>query len=261
MGTRKAGICSRELTAPLQHSEDAVEGQGKLNKIKMFRVFPILSISLLSVLSLFSPLKVLADPIGTIVNLELTGTGKLSYGSDATYPYYLSVDGSSNQLEGMCISYDNEIDQGESWIAEVTAVTGSLQQEAAWLFNDANLSILAGNDAQAIDDQWAAWEIFSVNAQNATPPDAGAATQLTAAESAVALGAEPESFYQQYIIYVPQSGWPAGKDVPQDFLGYADFQDGPDVPHAPEPSSLILLGSGLLSFVAVRARLRGRRDS
>jgi hypothetical protein len=207
-----------------------------------------MSIASLCGLLLSSPQRALADPIGTIVTLELTGTGNLSYGNDATYPYYLSVDGSSNQLAGMCISYDNDIYRGESWVAQVTAVTGPLQQVAAWLFNDDNLSIQAGNDTRAIDD-------------HATPPDAGAATQLTAAQDAVALGTEPATFYQQFIIYIPQWGWPAGQDVPQNFMGYADFPDGPDVPPTPEPESLILLGSGLLCLVAVRARLRGKRTA
>jgi len=158
----------------------------------------------------------------------------------------------------MCVSYDNDISRGESWAAQVQAITGTLREEAAWLFNDDNVSIAAGNYTQANDDQWAAWEIFSTNAQKATPPDAGAAVQLAAAEYAVAMNTEPTSFYQQFVIIIPEWGWPAGDDVPQNFIAYASSEDspiGPDAP-TPEPSSLILLGSGLAGLAAALYRKR-----
>ncbi|MGD0831439.1 MAG: PEP-CTERM sorting domain-containing protein [Terracidiphilus sp.] len=200
----------------------------------------------------FSPLTANADTIGSYVTLELTGTGNLSYGSDAAYPYYLSVDGSSISMSGMCVSFDNDIARGESWVAQVQGITGTQEEEAAWLFNDDNLSIAADNNTQAIDDQWAAWEIFSANARAATAPaDGGAATQLAAAISAVSLGTEPASFYQQFVIYIPEWGWPTGDDVPQNFIALAGFSDGPNPPDSPEPSSLILLGTGLLGLAGI----------
>jgi hypothetical protein len=221
--------------------------------MKKFNVgLALAAVALLSLLSL-CPLNVHAETIGAIVNIELTGTGSLSIGSDAAYPYYMSVDGSAN-ISMMCVSYDNDISRGESWIAQVQAITTTLQKEAAWLFNDDNVSIAAGNDAQANDDQWAAWEIFSVNAQNATPPSyppgPGAAAQLAAAQAAVATNSEPASFYQQFVIIVPQWGWPAGDDVPQNFLAYADSQPGPIPAISPEPSSLVLFGTGMLGTAA-----------
>jgi hypothetical protein len=196
--------------------------------------------------------------IGTYVTLELTGTGSLAIGPDAAYPYYMSIDGDSTKASMMCVSYDNDIYPGESWVAQVQAITGTKEEEAAWLFNDDNVSIAAGNDTEANDDQWAAWEIFSTNAQNATPPDPGAAVQLNAAENAVTMDLEPAIFYQKMVIIVPEWGWPAGDDVPQNFLAYANSPEGPDIPPSPEPSSLILLGTG---FAGLAAGLYRRRHS
>ena len=221
-----------------------------------YRFRMILPISAFCLLLSFSPLKVHADTIGSLVSLELKGTGSLSYGNDSVYPYYLSVDGSSVSASLMCVSYDNDISPGESWVAQVQAITGPQQEAAAWLFNDDNQAISVGDSARSIDDQLAAWEIFSVRAQNTAPPDSGAAVQLAAAENAVALGTEPASFYQQFVIYVPQYGWPEGDDVPQDFIGLADFPPGPTPLPTPEPGSLILLGSGLLGLLVFIYRRR-----
>ena len=136
----------------------------------------------------------------------------------------------------MCISYDNKVSFGESWTATITAVSGQLEEEAVWLFNDANVAIAAGDTATQIADQWAAWELFSTDA-NATAP-ADAATQLALAEAAYA--SEPASFYAGFVIYVPVAGsQPSGDDLPQNFIGIAD---------TPEPGTLVLLGTGILGL-------------
>jgi hypothetical protein len=213
--------------------------------MKKFGVCTILPIGVFCALLSFSPLKANADTIGSTVTLQYIGAQGTTYGNDYVYPYYLTVNGASPSLPMMCISYDNDIYRNESWTATINAPSGTLQEEAVWLFNDANVAIASGNTAKQIADQWAAWELFSTNAQKATAP-AGAATQLALAEADYA--SEPASFYSDFVIYVPVAGsQPSGDPVPQNFIGYAN---------APEPGSLVLLGTGILGLAGFLYRKR-----
>jgi hypothetical protein len=206
--------------------------------MKNFIASTILSIAAFCLVLPFSSLKAHADS----VTLELVGVGGPSSEGVYVYPYDFSVNGGASTVELMCISYNNETHIGESWVATITAITTPQQEEAVWLFNDANAAIADDNTPLQIDNQFAAWELF---ADNVTPPDAGVAIQLALAAEDAPL--EPAGFYNNFIEYDPASGWPSGDGTPQSFIGNAP-PDPPDV--APEPSSLILFGSGLLIFAA-----------
>jgi len=230
-----------------------IQGARRIQKMKQSRACAILSTSAFCFLLLFSSLKARAD---TIVTLELTGVGSNSAGGFAAYPYYFSVNGGPGTTPLMCVGYYNGIGWYESWSATIEPVSAmstivtntgspaqwqyfaeSVWEEAVWLFNDANV-----NPANNDNDQLAAWGLFS--GESNVPGSDNA--QLTLAYNFVT---DPDNanspLYNQYQIYVPLSGWPEGDDVPQVFIGYS-----------PEPSSLILLGSGLLGIAGFLWRRR-----
>ena len=215
--------------------------------MKKLGVSTVLAVSAFCFLSWLSPLKAYADTV--TLTLENVGPGNNS-GGVYTYPYNFSVDGSSSYASLMCFEYNNEIYEGETWTATVVPINSSSSQEdleLTYLFSVA--SNPSTPEPTVSDAQWAAWELFDIGLN--APDQNGVSALRVTTELTDAGNADYSDFYSGYALYIPIDGsQPSADGLPQSFVGPAP---------TPEPSSLVLLGSGLLTLAFAGAFYRRKR--
>jgi hypothetical protein len=177
------------------------------------------------------------------------GTANSLGGTADIYPYSFQLETSSgtSTVNLMCLNYNREITPGESWSAtEESIPTGNtvMDQEYradAILYSEI-LHPQAGVSASEV--QYAEWSIFD-------PADLIGNSLFDFTARTLATDALFEAsnqqlissgYFNQFTLYIPSNDTSSG---PQEFIGTAT---------TPEPSSLMLFGSGLIGMAGMLRR-------
>jgi hypothetical protein len=175
---------------------------------------------------------VAANASPTPVDVALTAVGPIFYGAPI-YPYDVTVSEGFGNLATASDSYNNHSSVGSSWTAfaiELTGgnIAGTLFQSQGVFAYEVAAYLLRGIQSDPADYSWAIWDNFGASG---LPPDPAGLALLTNAQANATL-----ADLNGVIAFTPE-------DTTQDELlglGYATA--------TPEPSSLMLLGSGVLGL-------------
>jgi hypothetical protein len=191
----------------------------------------------------------------TSVKMKLAGVGGNNAGGAYTYPYNFSINGSA-PVALICDDYNNEVTIGETWQANVVGLLSGkglfgnssqtlLDYKAAGLIFE---GILDGKVSANIGN-FAIWGLFSTAAQQNSYFQTSAAAGIESMYLAMAKTA-PNSAFNGLVLYTPIAGTQSSGGLPQEYIGYSTV---------PEPGSLALFGTGLISLGGiVRRKVRAR---
>lgn len=204
------------------------------------KAFRFLAVAVLFVIA--ATVAAFADP----VEARFAGLGGENQNEQYTYPYYITLNNGA-QIPMMCDDYEHQSNVGDTWQANVTSLVGGHMGDTRFnslnKYKEAAFLLMQVNDSD--QSEWgninfAVWKIFdsSVNIGNKPTGTMGPQYWYDLARTTNLSNID---FSEVRILTPLQS---RGESGDQEFLFLA-----------PEPGTLMLIGSGLIGLFSQRKRL------